>query len=373
VLAILPDRLAEVPSVHTPVETGACARIFASARWAPNGDNMQTWRFQVLGAHSGRIYTWDTSDHVPYDYRGMATRLSLGMLFENIRIAASSEGLRADIRRDGGDDQHAEFSLDLLSDHDLRPDLLLPWLTQRATNRGWLSTRTLPTETIAVLEKAASPLRLRWFTGFGGRLQMARLLFAHARVRLRAKELWQVHRQIIDWEHVLSPDRVPAASLPVDPVLRRVMGWAMARWERLAAMNRWMAGDLMPACELDLLPALRCAAHVVFVAPRPGSSFAGQLAAGACVQRFWLAATSLGLQLQPSYTPIAFHAWAAAGEQFSSDPWVAHAVQAMAERWRGTLGDDVRRTVFAMRLGFGAAPRSRSVRLPLAQLLRQTP
>lgn len=371
-LAFLTHRAAAVPEAQSSsvaTETSACARVFALARWTPNGDNIQTWRFRVLGEHSGRILTWDTRNHVPYDHGGKATHLSLGMLFESIRIAASVEGLRADIRRDGGDDEHAEFALMLVPDPLVRPDPLLSWLERRATNRGWLSTRALLPETIAALEAAAAPLRLRWFTGSGGRWQMARLLFAHALVRLKVKELWQVHRQILDWDDAQSMDRVPVASFPIDPLLRRVMAWAMVRWERIAALNRWAAGEVMPAVELDLLPALRCGAHVVFIAPT--ASDVDRLALGASVQRFWLTATSLGLQLQPAYTPIAFQQWDASGASFSADVTVAGAVRTVADRWRGLLGADAGQAVFAMRLGYGAPPHSRSQRLPMSRLLQE--
>lgn len=347
---------------------GACHRVLAAARWAPSGDNLQTWRFRILGEHSARITTWDTSDHVPYDHGGAATRLSLGMLFESIRIAASGEGMSADIRRDGGSDSAAEFSLGLLPDPGVRPDPLLPALARRATNRGWLSTRAVPEGDLARLAAAAAPLRLRWFAGAGGRWAMARLLFAHARVRLRARELWLVHRAVLDWENPLSTDRLPVATLPIDPVLRRTMRWAMASWGRISALNRWAAGDLMPALELDLLPAMRCASHVVFVAPEGDPSFAGQVAAGAAIQRFWLTASSLGLQLQPSYTPVAFHAWASSGGRFSADPAIGAAVQRLSGRWRRLLGDDAGRAVFAMRLGYGGDPRSRSMRLDMERL-----
>jgi hypothetical protein len=93
--------------------------------------------------------------------------------------------------------------------------------------------------------------------------------------------------------------------------------------------------------------------------------------AGARVQRFWLQATSVGLQLQPSYTPIAFHAWASSGDRFSTEPWVAKALESLSRRWRDVVGVDADRAVFAMRLGFGKPPRSRSGRLSLTRLMER--
>ncbi|MFC6668970.1 hypothetical protein ACFQDL_01750 [Marinobacterium aestuariivivens] len=43
----------------------------------------------------------------------------------------------------------------------------------------------------------------------------------------------------------------------------------MQSWERVAFMNRYLAGTLAPRLQLDLIPGLRCAAHFAIVAPRP--------------------------------------------------------------------------------------------------------
>ena len=71
-------------------------------------------------------------------------------------------------------------------------------------------------------------------------------------------------------------------------------------------MNRFFGGTFLPRLQLDLLPGLRCAAHFALLAHEPASDVDGYLAAGAAMQRFWLACTGLGLQLQPQYTPLVF-------------------------------------------------------------------
>jgi len=55
-----------------------------------------------------------------------------------------------------------------------------------------------------------------------------------------------VHRQILDFDHQRSPDRVPARSLGADPLTEAVMRWSMPTWARLRFLNRWMGGTIAP-------------------------------------------------------------------------------------------------------------------------------
>jgi hypothetical protein len=85
----------------------------------------------------------------------------------------------------------------------------------------------------------------------------------------------------------------------------RLMRWVMQSWRRVDFFNTWLAGTLAPRCRWTCCRALlrrafraagRCAA-----APRDD-----YVAAGRAMQRFWLTATQLGLQLQPELTPLIF-------------------------------------------------------------------
>jgi hypothetical protein len=95
------------------------------------------------------------------------------------------------------------------------------------------------------------------------------------------------------------------------------------------------------------------------------------VAAGRAMQRFWLTATKLGLQLQPELTPLIFSGYVRAGRSFSE---VAEAGP-QAIRLAGQLVDligarDASHAVFMGRIGDGNAATARSLRLSLDRLRR---
>ena len=71
-------------------------QVLDLARWAPSGDNTQPWRFEVLSEQSAHVHGYDTRDTCVYDLDGHASQLSHGALIENIVIAATRFGARAD-------------------------------------------------------------------------------------------------------------------------------------------------------------------------------------------------------------------------------------------------------------------------------------
>jgi hypothetical protein len=153
------------------------------------------------------------------------------------------------------------------------------------------------------------------------------------------------------------------------------MRWALKSWERVRFLNRFLAGTWLPRLQMDWRTALGCAAHFVIVADKPLQTVEDYLAGGAAMQRFWLEATRLGLQLQPEMTPVIFSRYIAQSRKFTS----IAAEQALAETLAGELsalvgtGEDPLQRVYMGRVGFGPAPQSRSVRPPLESLFIDTP
>jgi hypothetical protein len=144
----------------------------------------------------------------------------------------------------------------------------------------------------------------------------------------------------------------------------------MQDWRRVEFMNRYLAGTIAPRVQLDLLPGIACAAHVVIVADTVPTSIDDYVAAGGAVQRFWLTATTLGLQHQPEMTPLIFARYAREGRLFSAVPGVTQAMRDLWLRLETLLGAEVMsRALWLGRIGAGAPAVARSLRLPLENLL----
>jgi hypothetical protein len=121
---------------------------------------------------------------------------------------------------------------------------------------------------------------------------------------------------------------------------------------------------------MELVPGVACAAHFVLLAPRPPRTLDDFLDAGRAVQRFWLTATRVGLQIQPQYTPLVFHEYVRDGVPFTADERSRERARAVSAKMAGLIGADaLERAVFYGRVGGGPAAAARSTRLPLERLV----
>jgi len=345
--------------------------ILERARWAPSGDNSQPWRFEICSASHVAVHAFDTRRHCVYDIDGEASQLAVGALLETMRICASAHqrSMRTARRVDAPD----EFPIiDVWFDDapSASRDPLDAVVPVRSVQRKPLRTRPLRAEEKALLEASLGPNHaVLWFESLGDRVKWARLATSNAKIRLTTPEAYAVHSAIIDWDRQFSESRVPDRALGASKPTLMLMRWAMAKWERIAFLNRFLAGTVAPRVEMDLLPGLLCGAHFAIVARSKPTGIDDRFAAGAAVQRFWLSATQANLQLQPQHTPLVFAQYARAHRPFTAVAAALERADAVAQSLDRLLGEAAGRTVFLGRLGAGPPAGSRSTRLPLASLV----
>jgi sulfur-carrier protein adenylyltransferase/sulfurtransferase len=347
-------------------------RVLDTARWAPSGDNVQSWRFQPTGDDSAFIHGFDTRDHCAYDLDGRASWLALGTLMATLRVAAAEEGCRVEVERlNGTPATHPTFELTLVPDASVKATPWFAAVRTRAVQRRPMSRSPLSEAERRSLDDAVgSGYRLHWMTSLAERWAVGRLLFLSAHIRLTTPECFEVHRRIIDWGKRHSETAIPDAATGLDPMMLKAMRWTLQDYARVEFMNRWLAGTLMPRIQLDLIPALCCAGHFLLVPERAPASEEDWLAAGEAWQRLWLEAERLGLVSQPEMTPLIFARYHREGRVFTR----VTAAQATAGRVNDRLGelfgDDIRdRAVVLGRIGRGPRATARSLRRPLADLM----
>jgi len=348
-------------------------RIVNRARWAPSGDNTQPWRFEFLGDHHLLVHGFDTRDHVVYDLDGRPSQLAVGALLETIVIAASAEGFACQVvRRSGTPETHLLIDLYFERDERLRADALAPFIEERVVQRRAMSTRRLTAEQKQSLAASLPEgYAVLWFESWRARYRMARLMFDNAKIRLNIPEAYAVHKAVIEWNARFSEDRIPSRAVGVDPLTERLMQWAMASWQRVEFLNRWLFGDMLPRLQMDMVPGLLCGAHFALLAPAEPKTVDDHLAAGRALQRLWLTATSLGLFIQPEMTPVIFSRYASNGVAFSArSEYVAAAHRLGSRLTRQLQGHASNRLYFLGRIGgkFLFSPYSRSLRRPQAVL-----
>ena len=340
-------------------------QILDLARWAPSGDNTQPWRFEILGEHHLLVHGFDTRDHVVYDLDGRPSQLAVGALLETIAIAASAEGYACDIeRRPDTPETHLLIDVRLERDNQLPADVLAPFIEKRVVQRRAMSTRRLSVEQKQALAASLPEgYAVLWFETWPERYRMARLMFDNAKIRLNIPEAFPVHKAVIEWNARFSEDRIPSRALGVDPLTERLMHWAMASWQRVEFLNRWLFGDLLPRLQMDMAPGLFCGAHLALLAPAEPTTVDDHLVAGRALQRFWLTATRLGLLIQPEMTPLIFSRYYREGVRFTARTLAMESTAALRLRLAAELPPGGEGQVFFLgRLGCRALPLARSMR-----------
>ncbi|MBN9132141.1 MAG: nitroreductase family protein [Nitrosospira multiformis] len=347
------------------------ADILELARWAPSGDNTQPWRFEVLDERHLVVHAFDTRGHCVYDLDGRPSQIALGALLETLAIAASAHAMRVEFtRRPGLPDTHPEYLAELIPGSLPLPDPLLPHIKHRSVQRRSMRTTPLTELQKQTLQRAIGPsYTVQWFEGWKLRWLMARLMFDNAKLRLTLPEAYLIHRDIIEWKARFSEEKVPDQALGLDSMTLKLMRWVMASWQRVDFFNTYLAGHLIPRIEMDLLPGVFCAAHFAILAHKAPESIDDYVAVGRAVQRFWLTATSLELQLQPELTPLIFSRYVRAGRTFSRELNAIDTARGLAERLFVLLNaGSAERAVFLGRIGNGPVATSRSLRLPVERL-----
>ncbi|WP_292451916.1 nitroreductase family protein [Methylibium sp.] len=346
-------------------------RILDIARWAPSGDNTQPWRFEIVDSDSVIVHGFDTRKDCVYDLQGRASQLSIGALLETIAIAASTYGLRVETRRRcDAPDVQPTFDIKFSSDIEIMEDPLVRFITERSVQRRRLRVRPLTLTEKQVLEASVGVhYQVKWLEGWANRFRAARLMFRNAKLRMIMPEAYQVHRRVIEWNASYSEDRIPQAALGVSAPTAWLMRWVMRSWARVEFFNTYLAGTLIPRLEMDFVPSLACAAHVVIAARKTPETIDDYILAGRSVQRFWLTATKLGLRHQPEMTPLIFAGYLKADIAFTKNENVKLFAASTAADTFELIGDDMARAVWIGRIGEGPAAKARSRRLSLETLL----
>lgn len=350
--------------------------VLDAARWAPSGDNVQAWRFECLDDYRAIIHAFDTRATVVYDVDGRPSQIALGALLETVHIAAAELGYRVQEQWPDSPDtaNTLKLGLQLLPEPTLARSPLYPSIRQRTVQRRPLQTRPLSADEKDALQSAVGHgWQLHWLEG-AQRKTVARLLWRNALIRLTMPEAYPVHRDIIEWGAQFSQDRIPDQAVGMDPLGLKLMRWALGSWRRVQFLNRYFAGTWLPRLQLDWLPALKCAAHFVLLAEKPPQGIVDHVNAGRALQRFWLTADQLGLQVQPEMTPLIFSWYVRTGCQPSRNPDIHAHMQHLHQQLLALLGEKpLMHAAYFGRIGAGPRAKARSLRRPLSALMYDGP
>lgn len=347
-------------------------QILDLARWAPSGDNTQPWRFEIVSDNHIAIHGFDTRDHVIYDFEGHPSQMAHGALLETLRIAASGFQISTEWQvRQGCPENAPVYDVLLTLTPDLVADPLLPYIEQRVVQRRPM--RTTPLSKLqheSLANAVGANYSIQFFESPRDRLRVAGLLWDNAYIRLTCPEAFPVHRDIIEWGVRFSDDRLPEEAIGVDPLTAKLMKWVLGGWGRVAFVNRYLLGTIAPRVQLDFIPALACAAHLLLKPKKKPESVRDHVEAGIAMQQLWLTATSLGLYLQPEMTPVIFRWYVRGGRPISANNEINQKAKLLASNFESLVNtSNDQEFSFFCRVGQSRPPKSRSLRKRLNQLM----
>ncbi len=352
--------------------------ILNIARWAPSGDNVQPWRFEIIDDETVTIHLLterarDAEDF--YDFNdGQPTLIAGGTLLENIRIAASKFNRDCQWSLMGEDNGVYKISVKVAKDSKVATNPLLPYIRIRSVDRNAYQKTPLTPEQKTALQKSVGPdFEIAWYETDEERKAMSKINMMGTDIRLRIPESFNTHKHALDWKRNFSPAAIPIRAVGLDRMTSALMRWLFNDWKRIDFMNKFMAGTMIAQIEMDLIPGTSCAAHFVLCAkdakaPRSPEFF---LRAGEALQRLWLAATSHGLALHPSTATHMFAHFGRQKKSFTTNPKILAKAETLANLLSEETGKEPDEITFMGRLG---TPKfrpitARSIRLPLEELL----
>lgn len=348
-------------------------QILDFARWAPSGDNTQPWRLEIAGDNFIRVHGHDTRDHVLYDFDGHPGHIAHGALLETLRIAATSFGLKTSWTvTSSGEHRTPVYDVRLEPDASVKKDPLFDFITTRTVQRRPMQTTPLTAQQRKALVDAAGPgFTVQLFEPLSQRLQIAKMLWNSAHIRLTCPEAYPVHRDIIEWNARFSKDRIPDQALGVDPATSKLMKFVLQSWGRVDFFNKYLLGTIPPRVQLDWLPAVCCASHLLVRPDRAPKQLEDWVQLGETVQRIWLTAAAQGLHFQPEMTPVIFRWYVRAGRKFSAkESLFDDALKLSTEFERQTGSQKTTNFGFFARVGTSKLPNSRSIRQDLNDLMK---
>jgi hypothetical protein len=344
--------------------------ILDLARWAPSGDNEQPWRFIITSDTSFIIRTDDACRDL-YSKNAWPTYLSLGFLSETIALAAGTQGMEAQFTPDYTDaPKQVSIRVDLVSSK-AAPDPLANFIKGRSVSRRRLSRRALHAEHKARLQAAVGDaVEIVWITGFKRRLALMKATLICAFIRLTIPETFPIHTKVLHWKTRFSEEGIPDAALGACEASLCLARFGFRHEKFMYFVNRYMGATIPSHIEMDILPHLFCGAHFYLKSSSDLKTPGDFVEYGRKVQRFWLTATSLGIQHQPNIATLAFSEFGRMNDPYTVyTPALRHAKTLSQIMDQQILEGSPAQVAWTGRLGYGPDAQSRSLRLPLDRLI----
>ena len=341
---------------------GFLERMARAGALAPSGDNLQPWCFDVDG--KTLLVRHDPHrDLSLFNVQHLASLIALGAVLENITIAASGEGYRADITH-FPNGQERELIAKVRFETGAERDLLADFLDKRCTNRKPYAARPIDSEVMKRLSSASTPfptIGISWVQD-KTRLKQLGQIIARADRLIFENPLIHAHLfSTIRWNQAeveSTRDGLPIKSLELGQAgslaFRFLKSWSVVNFLNFFGFSK--------AAALNSVNLMRfCSAAGLVTAP--DTSPRAFLQAGRAFQRVWLQASKEDLALQPMTAVVFFQLRSRLADLKGLSPdqiQISDGLRHDLELFFVLTQTSVPAMLF--RIGYAAAPSARTIR-----------
>jgi molybdopterin/thiamine biosynthesis adenylyltransferase/nitroreductase len=371
----LPPEPAEQGAVNEDgaVSEDAVRWIAALGTLAPSAHNAQPWALTWRRASARLECRHDPARDLPsLDFEHGATWVAFGALVENIELAATHLGLRADTRSwPDGDDPSLVCTVAFAAEPRPEPSPLVPHVVSRVTNRARERRRPLGEDVAARLDTVCSEAgaRLQLLCDDGALADIGALMGAADRLSLLNRAMHHDVMQGYRWtpeEARATPYGLDLATAELTAAERAVFS-LLRQWRVMECLAEIGGGRALE----DLSRTAVASASAVGLLTVPGTSRESYLRGGRAMQRMWLTATAGGIAVHPITTLPYLFARLERGTGQGLDAHECAELRQLRARYR-TLFDTPadHAEVLLFRLARAGAPSARSLRRPLHEVFQ---
>jgi molybdopterin/thiamine biosynthesis adenylyltransferase/nitroreductase len=367
-------------SVTTPHSGGAevpldrIRHLVTMASLAPSGGNAQPWRWLW---QERALHLWLDTRHsrALLDFQSLASVAALGAAAENLVLAAHADGLGVHVASFPVAAQLrlvATFTFcanGAPSDEAHTADALAEWIEARASNRRSAARAVLGNEVFEALADVVTDTGadVRWLKTEAQLNEVGRLLGAGDRLIFLDRRL---HHELMS-EVVFDPAHDHLRGIPVETLELSSAdraGLEVSRsWPALALVKEWGGGANLEKMSNKSIASASAFALLTMDNTAPSDYFAG----GRAFERLWLAATRLGLGLQPMTALSYLFARVNRGGETELAPATLDGLRGLWPHWArlfSLTGSEAE--VLAFRLVVAQPPSARSQRCPVDEILQ---
>jgi len=343
--------------------------ILAAGNHAYSNMNCQPWHFVLKGLHID-VHIQPNKDQSPYNWSQRMSYFTTGAVIENMAIAASANGYKAEITLFPTIDPSHVAAIELTSHPEIKKDDLAPEIFLRATNRKRFLPMTISDAEQRDLVDAISPggtAQAKITTSRQDVKRLAEIIAIDDTLIFSNRSVHDFFFGQLNWSDAEDKAKGVGLNIRLLELQQPTLGlyYLLKYWQVCSSLSQMRFFDLFGTYNRTVYESAAAMGCITI----PTDSPEDYVNAGRSFERLWLTATKLGLSLQPlnGIPYLMLKLEASEVNEFSAQE--KETIETGYKNTGQIFANEDRRIVCIFRIGGGAPPSGRSVRDDLTKIV----